>query len=331
MIKNKLLILGISSFAGASFANYLLNNSKYKIYGTYNSRKKLPFKLYLKKNYNFKKLNLYKLNLNKENNNLIKLIDRIKPNYIIDYASVCMINESWKDPKYYYQVNFFSKINFMNKINQITSLRKYIYISTPEIFGSSNKIIKENSIHYNPSTPYASSKLASEIFLNNLMSIKNNKIIIARFSNFFGPGQPAHRLLPKLIYCINTKKKFHLHGDGSSKRNFIYESDFNEGILKILQRGKTGSKYHFSGNKFHSIKNFIKTVLAIKKYSWSKLIVLTPDRKGKDKQYILCCKKTMKELKWKCNTSLIHGLKHSISFYEKIKNKIYLKDTIYKA
>ena len=48
-MKNKVLILGISSFAGASFANYLLNNSNFKIVGTFNKKKKTSFKLFLEK------------------------------------------------------------------------------------------------------------------------------------------------------------------------------------------------------------------------------------------------------------------------------------------
>ena len=39
------------------------------------------------------------------NYDLNKLVDKIKPNYIIDFASICMVNESWVNPKYYFEVN----------------------------------------------------------------------------------------------------------------------------------------------------------------------------------------------------------------------------------
>ena len=45
-MKKKVLVLGISSFAGASFANYLLNNSKFEIIGTFNKKKKLPIRFF---------------------------------------------------------------------------------------------------------------------------------------------------------------------------------------------------------------------------------------------------------------------------------------------
>ena len=328
-MKNKVLILGISSFAGASFANYLLNNSNFKIYGTFNKKRKFIFKLFLEKNKKFNQIVFNKLNLNSKKVDLNEIISKIKPNFIIDFASVCMVNESWSNPEYYFDVNFNSKIKLIKNLYKQKKLKKYIYIGTPEIFGSSEKAILENSTNFNPSTPYASSKLSTEIFLNNFIKNPKYKIIIARFSNFYGRGQPMHRLIPKLIYCINKKIKFPLEGTGNTKRNFIFEDDFNAGLLKIIKVGKIGEKFHFSGNKYHTIKDVIQKIIKIKNYSWSKLIIRRPDRKGKDKNYYLNCKKTQRQLKWNSKTNLENGLKKTINYYDSIIKKVKFKDTTF--
>lgn len=325
-MKNKVLILGISSFAGASFANYLLNHSNYKIIGTFRNKKKLPLDLFLIKNKNFKKIDLIKLDLSSNSKHLDKIVNKVNPDYIIDFASICMVNESWQNPKYYFKVNFFSKISFISNLDKLKKLKKYIYIGTPEIFGSNKKSIEEKSTNFNPTTPYASSKLAMEILLNNYISNPKFKIIIARFSNFYGKGQPMHRLIPKLVYCINNKSKFPLEGKGNSIRDFIFEDDFNLGLLKIIKIGKVGEKFHFSGEKYYTIKQIINKVIKLKKYSWSKLILNMPDRKGKDKNYFLNCKKTKQALKWKPNVKLQDGLKKTIDYYDKIIKSISSKD-----
>lgn len=330
MKKKKILILGISSFGGASFANYLLNQTNYNIIGTYNKKKKLPFKLFLEKNKNFKKLRLFKMNLSLNNNHIEKVINKCKPNYIVDFASICMVNESWVNPELYYKINFSSKISFTKNLHKQKNLEKYIYISTPEIFGSNKTSLYENSINFNPTTPYASSKLAMEMMLNNYINNSKYKIIIARFTNFYGCGQPMHRLLPKLIYCINNKLKFPLHGGGNTKRDFIFEDDFNKGILKIIKIGRVGNKYHFSGEKYFKIKDIINKVIKLKKYSWSKLISNKPDRKGKDKSYYLNCSITKDKLNWSCKTSLSEGLKRTIYYYDKINEHIKLSDLNFK-
>ena len=327
---NKVFIIGISSFAGASFTDYLLKNTNFKIFGTFNNADNITIKLFLKNNKKFSKVNLIKLNLYNSNDLLLKIAKKINPYYIIDFASICMVNESWINPIKYFRINFLSRVNFVKNLNKLKNLKKYIYISTPEIFGSSKKKIKEDSNFYAPSTPYASSKLSTEILLDNYSKNENCKIIIARFTNFYGLGQPLHRLIPKLIFCLNNNLKFPLHGRGLSKRDFIFDRDFNNGIFKIIKRGKIGAKYHFSSNKYLSINTVIKKILAIKGHQWNNVITKVIDRKGKDKYYYLDCKKTMSELKWKSNVSIDIGLKETIKFYDNLNKKLDKKDINFK-
>ncbi len=271
------------------------------------------------------------MNLNLNGNQIEKVVKKCNPDYVIDFASICMVNESWLYPELYFKINFSSKINFIKNLYNQKKLRKYIYISTPEIFGSSKNPIFEDSKNFNPSTPYAVSKLSLEMLLNNYAKNSRYKIIIARFSNFYGCGQPMHRLIPKLIYCINNKIKFPLHGDGNTKRDFIFEEDFNNGLLKIIKNGQVGKKYHFSGEKYSKIKDIIKIVIKLKKYSWKKLILKKKERVGKDKNYYLNCGKTKNKLKWKCKISLTEGLKRTINYYDKINEYIKLKDLTFKV
>ena len=114
-----------------------------------------------------------------------------------------MVNESWDAPNNYLKINVNSKINFLKNLNKFNFLKKFIYVSTPEVFGSVNKPVRENSQTFNPSTPYAISKLTIEKYLIAYNEESGNKIIISRFSNFYGRGQLEHRLIPKVINCIN--------------------------------------------------------------------------------------------------------------------------------
>ena len=313
-MKKKVLVLGGSSFAGSSFVNFLIKKKKFKLLATYNSKKNLR-KLIFKDNLN--KFKLIKLDLKKENNLLLRIIKSFKPDFIFDFASVCMVNESWDDPDYYFKVNLNSRINLIQYMNKLTNLKKYVYVGTPEIFGSTSKPMKENSLRFNPSTPYAVSKLAIENLLMAYQKNLGNKIIITRFSNFYGRGQLDHRLIPKLLKCIKTNTKFPIHGNGLTKRDFIFDEDFNNAFLKVLQHGKIGKIYHFSSNSYTNIINIIKTVCKIKKVKYRDITYKVSERKGKDKYYFLNCNKTSKELKWKAKYSLSNGLKKTINYYNK--------------
>ena len=76
-----------------------------------------------------------------------------------------MVAESWVKPDLWFETNVISKIKIYHSLIDQKWLKKIIKISTPEVYGSSFKKIKENST-YNPSTPYAVSQTSIDLFLS---------------------------------------------------------------------------------------------------------------------------------------------------------------------
>lgn len=327
---NKVLILGTSSFGGAATADFLLNK-KFLVMGTYRRKKNRLYQPYLN-NSKVKNFKDFKIDFDQEKDilKIIKIIKKYKPKYIIDFASICMVNESWENPEIYIKTNLEKKSKLIKTLCNNKFLKKYIYISTPEIFGSNKKSIKEDSNFFNPSTPYAVSKLAFEMILKSYGNQYNFPYIICRFSNFFGIGQPNYRLIPKVFLNIFSKKKFYLEGKGQSQRNFIESYDFANGIYLSLKKGKLKNRYHFSSSKFYSIKKMVQIICALKSINFKKFVKHAADRKGKDQTYILDCKKTIKALGWKPQVNLIDSLKEIEIFYRKNFKKLKKLDSIYK-
>tara|TARA_B100000989_G_C19505302_1_gene456214 strand:+ start:280 stop:1254 length:975 start_codon:yes stop_codon:yes gene_type:complete len=315
---NKILILGVNSFSGSTLASFLQKKNTFKLYATYHSKKNTKYLLYNKKKLTLKKIN----NLNHKT--LINFINKISPDYIIDFASICMVNESWEHKNYYMNVNYFSKKKLLYSLKNNKNLKKYIYISTPEIFGSNNKIL-EDSKNYNPSTPYAESKLKAELLLEKYYKKFNFPGIICRFSNFYGPGQPIYRLIPKACIYLDNNQLFPIDGSGLSKRNFIYSDDFARGIYLTIKKGKVGNKYHFCSSKTISIMETVRLICKFKKKRFDTCIKFNKERRKKDKIYKLNNKMTSKSLNWFAKTSFEDGLKKTIKFYVK-NNKLLKKE-----
>ena len=310
LVNNKIFIIGISSFSGASMASFLLKKGAV-VYGSYSKYKYINQFLYDKK-----KIQEFKIDLTKDTKKLVKLIKRIKPSIVLDHASICMVNESWNYPKRYFDINVNSRLSIVEGLRNSKFLKKYIYISTPEIFGSSEKKIKENCNNFNPSTPYAASKLSAELNFKLANKMHNFPLILSRFSNFYGPGQPLHRLVPKVLFSIKKGIKFPLHGNGSSRRNFIFSDDFCSGIWRVIVKGKIGNTYHFSSEKYASVKEIVETISKLKNKKIKDFVKKTRDRFGKDDIYRLCSSDTKKMLKWSPKTSLKKGIEKTIKFYE---------------
>ena len=169
-MKKKILILGSSSFAGASMVNFLLSKNNYLVLGTYR-RKKIKQYLPYKYNKNLKLFKEYQVDFSGKTKKILKFLFEQKPDYIIDFASICMVNESWKNPEVYFKTNVLFKAEMFKYLSSVKFLKKYIYVSTPEVFGSSNSFISEKNTIFNPNTPYATSKLSAEILLKNYKKI----------------------------------------------------------------------------------------------------------------------------------------------------------------
>lgn len=314
MNKEKILILGSHSFSGASLIEKLLKKNKFDIISLYNSKKSnfyLPFKNNNKKIFLSKKINLLK-----DVEILFNIINKNKPSYIIDFASNCNVNLSWIKTEEINKINYLNKIDLIKKLSKENFVKKYIYISTPEVFGSNNFFIKENSNKYNPTSPYATSKLAFELFLKNYYKTFNFPVIFSRFSNFYGPNQSTNRLIPLIIINILNKSKFTLQGKGHYLRSYIYKDDFVSGIEKIIQKGKLGSTYHFSGNEFYTTKQVIKLACKTLNYSYNDLVIEGEERTSQDYCYKLDTTLTKKELNWKSKVTLKRGILKIYKYYK---------------
>ena len=316
----KIFILGLNSFSGSYFANHA-SQKGYKVFGCYRTEKRnllLP--------YDKNSIKRYKIDFNKKNDVIktIKILNKIKPDFLIDFASICHVNESWKYPEKYFKINVLSKILLFK--NNFKFLKKVIYISTPEVFGNQKKLLKENSNNFIPSTPYALSKLTAETFLKSKMNNKELPLIICRFSNFYGVGQPMYRLIPKIIYCLNKKIKFPVDGNGESKRNYIHGDDFSDGILKVINKGEIGNTYHFASKSLHSVTDIIKLICNFKNFNFKKFVVFKKDRKSKDFIYKLDTKNSITKLKWRQKSNFKKSIIDIINFYDKIYKDIKNKD-----
>ena len=81
------------------------------------------------------------MDINKDLQKILKIIDDFKPSHIINFAAQGDVRTSWKYPEQWYKTNFTSLVNFSNKLIGNKYLKKYLSISTPEVYGSTkNKI-----------------------------------------------------------------------------------------------------------------------------------------------------------------------------------------------
>lgn len=321
---NKCLVIGSNSFSGSHFINLLLNKN-IKVFGV--SRSKEANKVFLKyklnkklKNFKFTQINI---NHQKDLNRLSKIIKSNNIKFIVNFASQGMVAESWKTPEDWYLTNTLSHIKLFRKIMLKCKIKKFLHISTPEVYGDNLKYLYENSPH-NPSTPYAISRSATDFHLRALHKVFGFPVIFARAANVYGPGQQLYRIIPKTIMSLKKNLILPLHGGGRSIRSFIHIEDAVKGYFLILQKGKINTNYHISTDKFISIKELVnKICTTLVKRKKNKIKIEKKDRLGKDKAYYLISRNSKKKLGWQPVINIDDGIKDTLNWIN--NNYNYLK------
>lgn len=317
------LVLGSNSFTGSHFISYLLTK-KIKCVGISRSAELAdPFLAYKWQDASLQFYDFFQYDLNNNLPEIIELIENRKFTHIVNFAAQSMVGQSWNSPEDWYNTNIVSLAKLINSIQENKYLKKYISITTPEVYGSTEGWVKEN-FNFNPSTPYAISRAAQDLHLKAYYENFGFPVVFTRAANVYGPGQSLYRIIPRAIIEALTGGTFKLDGGGKSTRSFIHVRDVCDATFKIALEGQTGSSYHISGKESITIKNLVDMISELCEVSIDKFVEQGPDRPGKDSAYLLESSRLRHELYWKDDVSLKQGLDETLNWV--IDNLGFLKN-----
>jgi dTDP-glucose 4,6-dehydratase len=316
---DKIIVLGSNSFSGSHFVDYALEKG-FQVTGISRSDEPsdafLPYKARSSTSFTF-----HKLDLNNDLLQIIDLINQLRPDYVVNFSAQSMVAQSWENPVDWFRTNTLSTILFHDKLRKCSFLKKYVHISTPEVYGSCSGIISEDA-PYNPSTPYAVSRAAADMSLKTFHSVYNFPVTSTRAANVFGPGQQLYRIIPRTIFFIRMGKKIHLQGGGHSVRSFIHIRDVARGTLSATQHPKTGQIYHFSTTRHISIRDLVESICKKMDVHFNSAVESSGERPGKDLAYLLDSSSAQEDLGWKPEISLESGIDETIAWVDKNLEKL---------
>ena len=207
------------------------------------------------------------------------------------------------------------QIHFHNKLRERKFIKKYVHVTTPEVYGSTNGFIKENT-PFNPSTPYAVSRAACDMSLKTFFEAYDFPVVFTRAANVYGPGQQLYRIIPRTILFMRLGKKMQLHGGGHSTRAFIHMDDVSNATKKIALNGNHGETYHISTNEIISIHDLVAKIAVKLGVDFNEHVEVVGERLGKDASYQLDSTKLRETLGWKDQVSLDAGLEACIAWVD---------------
>ncbi len=312
MTKCEFLVIGSNSFSGATFISYLLEKG-HNICGISRSSEAdtcfLPYKWFDSTD----RFKFFQSDLNHDFEKIMDIVDTERPDYIVNFAAQSMVGESWKNPDHWFMTNTVSCVRLHNRLRQRNFLKKYVHVTTPEVYGSTNGFITEDAPFY-PSTPYAVSRAASDMSLRTFFEAYNFPVVFTRAANVYGPGQQLYRIIPRTILFIMLRKKIQLHGGGHSRRSFIHMRDVSEATYRIAVNGNPGETYHISTNEIVSIRHLVEQICRKMNVDFNDHVEIVDDRLGKDAAYMLDSSKLRNALGWQDKIALDPGIDDCITW-----------------
>lgn len=320
-MSESVLIIGSNSFSGASFAAHLLEKG-FNVVGVSRSPEILPVFLPYKWKSHDGSFSFRQLNLLTDIEEIVDIIKCRSINYVVNFAAQGMVAESWKAPLDWYQTNLMSQVALHDALRKVHSLKKYVHVTTPEVYGSTIGWVEESNL-FSPSTPYAVSRAACDLHLLSFYRAYEFPVVFTRAANVFGAGQQLYRIIPRTMIAGLGGEKLCLHGDGSSTRSFIDIRDVSRATEAVMLRGKIGDCYHISTTEVISIRGLVSLIAKMMKRDFEDIVQLGEERLGKDQSYMLASEKIRSELDWGEQYSLTDGLQETLAWVTENREELF--------
>jgi dTDP-glucose 4,6-dehydratase len=245
--------------------------------------------------------------------------------YVFNFAAETHVDRSIIDPAAFIRTDVMGTHVLLESIRK-HRVKRFIQISTDEVYGSIETGLFTESDRPAPSSPYSASKAGAELLVQSYIKTYGIPAIITRASNNYGPYQYPEKLIPLFVTNALDDKCLPLYGDGLNVRDWLYVKDHCSALDVIAQNGVLSEVYNIGGGNEKT--NMEITRLILEELNKPKtLIKRVKDRPGHDRRYAIDSAKLM-ELGWKPERNFEQGLAETVQWYadhrdwwEALKNK----------
>lgn len=317
-MSKKILITGVSGFAGSYLAHELVKSEDNEVFGTYlfeKSKEALS-------DISFK-INLVNLDL-MDFKSVTNTIEKIRPDQIYHLAALTSPTQSFKDPSVVMVNNISSELNLLEAIKNAQLKTRIMIVSSAEVYGKvdSKDLPIDEDTPLQPANPYAVSKLTQDFMGLQYHIAYGLDIVRVRPFNHIGPGQTEHfatSAFSKKIAEIEKgiREPILTVGNLDAKRDFTNVKDMIRAYILLMEKGKSGDVYNIGSGVSYKMSEILNTLLS---FSSSKIKIEIDKNllRPSDNPELLCDNRKFVNLTgWKPEIDIETTLKEILEYWRK--------------
>jgi dTDP-glucose 4,6-dehydratase len=243
-----------------------------------------------------------------------KLFQEFHPDVVVHFAAQSHVDRSFENTWDYIHDNIIGTYTLLECLKESRETL-FIHVSTDEVYGEVelDEVSTVEKSVLNPTNPYSATKASAELLVRAYGHSFGTKWIMTRGNNVFGPKQYPEKVIPKFIMQILNGQPCTIHGDGRSRRNFIYVDDVSKAILILIEKGQIHTIYNIGTRNEFSVLQIFDILKSLLNENATSIYVV--DRPHNDKRYAIDSS-ALEALGWSEDVSFIDLLKKTIEWYK---------------
>jgi len=231
---------------------------------------------------------------------------------VINFAAETHVDRSILFPKEFVVTDVLGTFTLLEQARE-AGVRKFVQVSTDEVYGSIPEGHFAEDAPLNPSSPYSASKAGGDLLALAYAKTFGVPVVVARSSNNYGPFQYPEKLIPLFITNALDNLPLPVYGDGKQIRDWLFVEDNCRALALILEKGEIGKVYNVGGDCEKENIEVTRMVLATLGRG-EELIQWVADRPAHDRRYALSSEGT-RALGWRPEVDFETGLALTVNWY----------------
>jgi dTDP-glucose 4,6-dehydratase len=232
---------------------------------------------------------------------------------VVHFAAETHVDRSILHAGDFITTDVFGTFVLLEAARETPNLRRFVQISTDEVYGSVPEGSSKETDELRPRNPYSASKAGADRLAYSYWATYQVPVIVTRASNNYGPNQFPEKIIPLFITNLIDDIPVPLYGDGQNVRDWLHVDDHCRAVDLLIDQGAPGEVYNIGGGNHVKNVDLTHRILALVGKPDS-LIKPVADRPGHDRRYSLDTAK-LQSLGWRPRESFEDGLANTVTWY----------------